>query len=66
MANPETNCLKWPKLALFLLCSQVRLTNDKGQVSVALGKDPKLNALQACTLTQLHYPATKTILRVLC
>lgn len=34
MASPETNCLKWPKLALFLLCSQARLTNDKGQVSV--------------------------------
>lgn len=67
MANPETDCLKWPKLALYLLCSQVRLTNDKGQVSVALGMDSKLNARQACTLlTQLHYPATKTILKVLC
>lgn len=64
MAIPETNWLKWPKLALYLLCRQVRLINDKGQVSVALGMEPKLNARQACTLlTQLHYPATKTILR---
>lgn len=38
MANPETNCLKW-------------LINDKGQVSVALGMEPKLNARQACTNT---------------